>query len=67
MKTLDTFQSIIYLVEHNPVCGDCARGNLEELRKSAGLYQVIKDMVASGRESYSIEELDAEIQKATTF
>jgi len=54
-------------VEHNPICGDCARGNLNELRKSAGLYQVIKDMVASGRDSYTVEELEGWIQKAVAF
>jgi len=43
---MDKLNSIQYIVNHNPVCEDCARGNLDQVRKAAGLYQALKDILA---------------------
>jgi hypothetical protein len=67
MNPLDKYQSIVYIVEHHPVCDDCSRGNLNEIRKAAGMYQSVKDILNDTREHFKKEELDELIRKAAGF
>ncbi len=67
MNKMDKLASINYLVNNNPVCIDCARGNLEQMRKAAGLYQVVKDLVSEDNIFHNKENLDKRIRQSTTF
>jgi len=64
---MDKLNSIQYIVNHNPVCEDCARGNLDQVRKAAGLYQAVKDILAGDKINYTEEELDELIRQATAY
>ena len=64
---MDKLAALKYITSHNPVCTDCARGNLEQVRKAAGLYQLVKDIIAGQQDSFSPQDLDAHITEATTF
>ncbi len=67
MKEFDKLSALDYLVRNNPLCDNCARADLEEIRIAAGLYGLVRDMVGSDRNDYSREELDEKIRKATAF
>ncbi len=64
---MDKLAAINYLANNNPVCNDCARGNLEQIRKAAGLYQVVKDIMLGDKKFHSQEDLDMKIKQSTTF
>lgn len=67
MNKMDKLASISYLVNNNPVYADCARGNLEQIRIAAGLYQVVKDLMLENKIFHSQEDLDNKIRQSTTF
>ena len=67
MDTLDKFESLKYIVLNNPVCMNCVRGNLEEVRMAAGLYQLIKDILTDKKVHFDMEELDQKIKHAVYF
>ena len=67
MEKMDIHTSLVYIVKNNPVCTDCARGNLEQIRLAAGLYQLVKDVISSDKNLYDQQELDSKVLKATTF
>ena len=67
MKGFDRYSALEYLVSHNPLCENCVRADLEEIRIAAGLYSVVRELVGSGRNDYSREELDERIRIATLF
>ncbi|MBC8486642.1 MAG: hypothetical protein H8D45_11450 [Bacteroidetes bacterium] len=64
---MDKLTALAYLVNNNPVCNDCARGNLEQIRLAAGLYQLVKDVLSSDNKLYEQQELDTKVLQATTF
>ena len=67
MEEMDKLAALSFLAKNNPVCDNCARGNLEEIRISAGLYQVVKDIVLGDKESFKWIELEGMIRQATAF
>ena len=67
MEKMDKHTALVYIVRNNPVCTDCARGNLEQIRLAAGLYQLVKDVISSDKNLYDQQELDTKVLKATTF
>jgi len=67
MNKMDKLDSINYLVNNNPVCSDCARGNLKQIRIAAGLYQVVKDILKEESIFHSQDDLDRKIKQSTTF
>lgn len=67
MEQLDKLSALKYLAKHNPVCDDCARGDLNQIRKAAGLYQVVKDITTSDKQTFGQDELDKLIRQATAF
>lgn len=64
---MEKHSALIYVIENNPVCDNCARGNLDDIRASAGLYQLLKDIISSKKESYNHEELETMVKHATSF
>jgi len=64
---MNKIDSVQYIVNNNPVCSDCARGNLEQIRTAAGLYQVIKEIVSGDKNIWSSAELDKLVDRATSF
>ncbi len=67
MEEMDKLAALNYLTINNPICIDCARGSLEQIRLAAGLYQLVKDIVADKQDTYTQQELNAKIIEATTF
>jgi len=67
MKKLNKLSALKFITKQNPVCDDCSRGDLEQVRKAAGLYQLIKDVMVEDKNSYNEEELNLKITQATTF
>jgi len=67
MNKMDKLATISYLVNNNPVCNDCARGNLEQIRKAAGLYQMVKEIILGDKMFHSQEDLEEKIKQITTF
>ncbi len=64
---MEKHSALIYVVENNPVCDNCARGNLDDIRASAGLYQLLKDIISNKKKSFSLEELETMVKQATSF
>lgn len=64
---MDKLSALKYITKHNPVCDDCARGDLNQIRKAAGLYQLVKELTTSDQESFGQDELDKWIGQATAF
>ena len=67
MEKMDKLSAISYLTNNKPVCENCLRGNLEEIRIAAGLYQLVKDIVAGNQDVFSQPELDDMVNKAVSF
>ena len=67
MQEFDKLTALDYLVKNNPLCENCARADLEEIRIAAGLYGVIRELIGSGRNSFSRDEIDGKIRRATSF
>lgn len=67
MEKMDKLSAISYLTNNKPVCDNCLRGNLEEIRIAVGLYQSVKDIVAGNQDVFSQIELDAMVNNATSF
>ncbi len=67
METMDKNAAMHYIVSNNPVCTDCARGNLQHLRMAAGLYQVLKEIVSDEKEIYTFEDLNELVLRATRY
>jgi hypothetical protein len=64
---MDKLEAMEYILGNNPVCTDCARGNLEQVRIAAGLYQVLKDISSAGALTYTRDDLNRRIQEAMRF
>jgi hypothetical protein len=67
MEMMDKYAAILYILSNSPVCIDCARGNLNEVRRAAGLYQLLKDIASGNKTSYTIDELSELIARAASF
>lgn len=67
METMDKCAAILYILRSNPLCEDCARGNLEQVRKAAGLYQLLKDIDKGSKNSFTPDELKGLMTEATSF
>jgi hypothetical protein len=67
MEMMDKYAAIHYIISNNPVCVDCARGNLEHLRMAAGLYQLLKDIASGNKGTYTIDELAGLIARAISY
>ncbi|MBC8488411.1 MAG: hypothetical protein H8D45_20480 [Bacteroidetes bacterium] len=67
MEKMDKLAALSYLAINNPVCENCVRGNMEEIRIAAGLYQLVKDIVLGDKETFKQKELETMIRDATTF
>lgn len=67
MKTYDKLGALQYLVSNNPLCDNCARADLEEIRIAAGLYGVVREIINAPQDIYATEYLDDRIRAATTF
>ncbi len=67
MDQLDKLAALTYLVNNNPLCDDCERANLEEIRIAAGLYHVVRQILESPAEHFSREQVDSKISQATAF
>ena len=67
MENMDKLSAIRYLTNSKPICDNCLRGDLNQVRKAAGLYQLVKDIIAGKQEFFSHTELDLKITKATIF
>ena len=67
MDQFDKLSALTYLVSNNPLCDNCERANLEEIRIAAGLYHVVRQILESPAEHISQEQVDIKIAKATTF
>jgi hypothetical protein len=67
MHQLDKLIALQYLVRNNPLCDNCVRADLEEIRIAAGLYHVVREILESGQEIYRQEEIDRKIKAATSF
>ena len=64
---IDKLEALQYIVKSNPVCDNCIRGNLKEIRIAAGLYQLVKDISSGDQEHFSQAELDNLVQRSTQF
>jgi len=67
MESMDKLSTLKYLTTNQPICDNCLRGNLEQVRMAAGLYQLVKDMIAAEQEAFSQEDIDAKITEVTSF
>jgi len=67
MENMDKLYAIRYITKSKPICDNCLRGDLDQVRKAAGLYQLVKDIIAGKQESFNQAELDLKITKATIF
>ena len=67
MDKLDKLMALKYLANNNPLCDNCARADLEEIRIAAGLYGVVREMLNSPEVSFTTEAIDEKIRKATAF
>ena len=67
MEQLSKLSALNYLVTNNPLCDNCVRADLEEIRIAAGLYHAIRELLESSDEHYTREQIDRKIAKATTF
>ncbi len=67
MESMDKLSALKYLTTKQPICDNCLRGNLEQVRMAAGLYQLVKDIMAAKQEIFSQEDMDAKITEVTTF
>lgn len=67
MEKFDKIQALRYLTTNNPLCDNCARADLEELRIAAGLYQLVLEIVDSRDTEFPRDYLDRKISLATTF
>jgi len=43
---MDKYDAIAYIINNNPVCEDCVRADLEQVRIAAGLYQLLKEIIS---------------------
>ncbi len=64
---MDKLSALKYLTTNQPICDNCFRGNLEQVRMAAGLYQLVKDIMAAKQETFNQEDLDAKITEVTSF
>ncbi len=64
---MDKLSALKYLTTNQPICDNCLRGNLEQVRMAAGLYQLVKDIMADKQETFSKEDIDAKITEVTSF
>ena len=60
-------EALQYLVTNNPLCDNCARADLEEIRIAAGLYAVVRELLADTSTVFSKEDLDNRIRVASSF
>jgi hypothetical protein len=67
MESMDKLTALSYLTANQPICDNCLRGNLEQVRMAAGLYQLVKDIMTAKQETFSQEDLDTKIREVTTF
>jgi len=67
MESMDKLSAISYIANSNPVCANCLRGNLEQIRMAAGLYQLVKDIVSENQATFSQEYLDGKIAQISLF
>ena len=67
MDMMDKNAAIHYILSNNAICNDCARGNLNEVRRAAGLYQLLKDIASGSKASFTVDELSGLIAQATSF
>ena len=67
METMDKLSALNYITQNKPVCDNCLRGNLEQIRMAAGLYQLVKDIVGGNQDIFLQKDIDVKIKLATTF
>lgn len=67
MERLNKISALTYLVANNPLCDNCVRADLEEIRIAAGLYHLVRELVESPDEHYTREQIDRKISNATAF
>ena len=67
MKTFDKLDALHYLANNNPLCDNCLRADLEEIRIAAGLYRLVREIVNAPQDKFTMEYLDDRISAATTF
>ncbi len=67
MEPMNKITALSYLTNNQPICDNCLRGNLEQVRMAAGLYQLVKDIIATKQETFSQEDIDAKITEVTSF
>jgi len=67
MEELDRLSALQYLIKNNPLCDNCVRADLEEIRIAAGLYGVVMNLLNDSRDTFSREYIDKLISTATAF